>query len=1133
MLQLKNIVKTYITGDIMQDALKGVSITFRENEFVSILGQSGSGKTTMLNIIGGLDRYTGGDLLINGISTRKYNDADWDYYRNNSIGFVFQSYNLIPHQTVLSNVEMAMTLAGVSKRERKERAIAVLKKVGLEDHIYKKPNQMSGGQMQRVAIARALVNNPDILLADEPTGALDSETSIQIMELLKEIAKDKLVIMVTHNPELAEMYSTRIVKLLDGEIISDTNPYNEKDSSVQKIRHKKISMSFFTALSLSFNNLRTKKGRTLLTAFAGSIGIIGIALVVAMSAGLNDYIASVQKDTMSSYPITISSESVDMSDMMGKRKQMVGEMRNNANAVSSNLSGIYADYQDEQSANLLTSNLKENNLTAFKTYLDDPQSEIRQYIGESGITYSYDLNFSVYSRDADGNLINSSSETSDDDSEESGGLFGGGIGIGSKLKSITSMFSGGTDSEIENFSELAKGTDANPVSSLVTGNYDLLYGSWPKSYDEVLLVLDENNKISAQTLYQLGFITKDEYQSNIEKGENAKNTSFDYSEISNHKFYLVTAGDRYVKNDNGTYSYLDDSEGNEEELLKNALELKISGIIRPKSGSENADITTAVAYTSMLTDYIISHSNDSDVVKAQEASKNVNVLNGIEFEVPDDDKKVEDAKTYIKNLDAEEKTSIYTLVKYYEAADKKSDNTESDTADKESESTESTTDISSMSESEKAAAFDKWLAEVDDETLLSLFENLLSGTNTQSDSQTSSVETQVTQTQETTAAVTEPTTAETTSSAATESSDSGCGILNKLSNSIFGKLINKISDSCIFGSKNESSSSSNISSILSSGFDISSLIGSSDGSMLNSISDETKISFIKEYVSKLSDAEKAVLYTLVTSFDLGSGDSQTMSGLTSLLGSVQSGGIASGLSVDKDSVATLLDNWLENSPNDEVLIKVFDEYIGYSTYDDNMEKFGKVSYETPTSISIYTDSFDSKDKIAECIANYNETVSDDMKITYTDYVSLLTSSITTIIDTVSYAIIAFVAISLVVSCIMIGIITHISVMERTKEIGILRALGASKRNISQVFNAETFIIGCCAGLLGVGISQLLTIPINIIIEKLSGLTGLTARLPITSSALLIAISIVITIVGGLLPAKKAAKKDPVIALRTE
>ena len=1095
MLQLKSIVKTYVTGDISQNALKEVSIAFRESEFVSILGQSGSGKTTMLNIIGGLDRYSSGDLVINGVSTKQYNDSDWDYYRNHSIGFVFQSYNLIPHQSVLANVEMAMTLAGVSKKERREKAISVLKKVGLGDHIYKKPNQMSGGQMQRVAIARALVNNPDILLADEPTGALDSETSVQIMELLKEIAKDKLVIMVTHNPELAEKYSTRIVRLLDGKIVSDSNPFDGEEAAVQKTKHEKISMSFLTALSLSFNNLRTKKGRTLLTAFAGSIGIIGIALVIALSTGLNDYILSVQKDTMSSYPITIGSQSVDVTQAMGSRREMAGNMRNQAAEDTSNVSGIYADFQESRASGMLSSSLKENNLAAFKKYLDNPESEIRQYIGENNIVYSYDLSFSVFTHDKDGNLISSTSEL--EDNEDSFGLLGGEAGIGNRLKSITSIFGGSSSSEILNFSEIARSSDAGTVSQAIADSYDVLYGSWPKSYDEVVLVLNESNKLSADVLYQLGFLTKEEYEQNTEKaedGEKASELSFDYSEVNGREFFLITASDRYTKNENGTFSLLDDSETDEKTLLKNAVKLKISGVVRPKSEAKNAVLSTAIAYTGALTDYIISHTDESEVVKAQEAHEKVNVLNGIEFEVPDDAKKVADAKEYIKNLDAKEKSSVYTLIKYYEAADKKS-----------SAATDGAADTENMSESEKAAAFDEWVKSADDEVLLALFENFLSSGSDFGSAASGSDE--------------QSATAESDKSG---SSSGGNSIFEKLfgsvfksgssGNSVFGRMLKKIGG--LFGLSSDSGS--NFAS-----------------SALGSLGDSAKLSLIREYIGKLSDSQKASLYTIIKSYNIDSADPDTLKSISSLLSAGQAGGISSGISLDASSVSALLDSWLENTPNDEILVKIYDEYIGDSTYESNMKAFGKVSYDAPSSIDIYADSFDSKDAVAACISSYNETVSDDLKITYTDYVSLITSSITKIIDNVSYAIIAFVAISLVVSCIMIGIITHISVMERTKEIGILRALGASKRNISQVFNAETFIVGCCAGLLGVGISLLATIPMNIIIEKFSGIEGLNARLPVSYSAVLVVLSVLITIIGGLLPAKKAAKKDPVIALRSE
>lgn len=928
MLELKNIVKTYETGDLKHDALKGVSISFRENEFVSILGQSGSGKTTMLNIIGGLDHYTSGDLIINGVSTKKYKDADWDFYRNNSIGFVFQSYNLIPHQSVLANVELALTLAGVSKRERKQRAIAVLKKVGLGDHMYKKPNQMSGGQMQRVAIARALINNPDILLADEPTGALDSETSIQIMELLKEIAKDKLVIMVTHNPELAEKYSTRIVKLLDGRITSDSNPYTSNEVPVVQQKRKKISMSFFTALSLSFNNLSTKKGRTLLTSFAGSIGIIGIALILALSTGMSTYISDVQKDTMASYPLTISAETIDLSSALGQRREMISERRGTDSENTDKLSGIYADYADIESKEKMTSSIVENNLTEFKKYLDDSDSEIQQYIGKNGVIYTYDVNFNVYSYDADGVFVNSDADIDNVSSTGSGsdntGRFGNRAGI------MSTALGGTSSSGAENFSELMVGSNNETISPVITDSYDVLYGSWPENYDEIVLVLDENNGISAGTLYQLGLITAEQYENAVEKienGEEADEISFKYEDVCDHTFYLVPACDHYVENEDGTFTYLEEDTLDEEQLLKNAVELKITGIVRPAEDADNATISTAIAYTSKLTDYVITQTNESAIITAQEATPEINVLTGMKFEAPDNDTKVADAKEYIETLGVSDKASLYKMVMYY---------------------------------------------------------------NTQ-------------------------------------------------------------------------------------------------------------------------NAEKS----------------------ENVQGSNQIGNATSSMSMDENTMATALDQWLANDPDEDILITFYDEYIAGSTYEENMEDFGKVSYDAPASISIYADSFEDKNAIAECITNYNETASDDAQITYTDYVALLTSSITTIIDGISYVLIAFVAISLVVSGIMIGIITHISVMERTKEIGILRALGASKRNISQVFNAETFIIGCCAGILGIGVSLLLMIPINSLIEKLSGISGLTAQLPVTSAIVLIVLSIAITLIGGLLPAKKAAKKDPVIALRSE
>lgn len=941
MLQIKNISKQYKTGELVQNALKDVSLNLRDNEFVSILGPSGSGKTTLLNIIGGLDRYDTGDLIINSISTKKYQDRDWDSYRNHTIGFVFQSYNLIPHQSILANVELALTIGGLSRSERRKRAKKALEEVGLGDQLHKKPNQMSGGQMQRVAIARALVNNPDILLADEPTGALDTETSVQVMELLKKVAKDRLVVMVTHNPELAEEYSTRIVKLRDGRIVDDSNPYEPNKDELKEPEHKRIGkakMSFLTSLSLSFNNLCTKKGRTILTSFAGSIGIIGIALILALSTGVNAYIGSIQKETMTSYPITISAETIDMTSIMGMRGQMMGGGRGGRGQTAEEpaLDGIYADNSALEASESLSASITENDLTAFKKYLDDPNSEIRQYLGENGVVYTYNVNFEVYSYDSENNIVNSNVDTEDVSGSSSGG-FGGmmanpGQMMGDDMSAMLGGSSGSTGAE--NFSEMMVGSDGTGVSAVITDSYDVLYGAWPKSYDEVVLVLDENNAVSTGVLYQLGLITADEYEEIVDKignGEEVEEINFDYETVCGHIFYLVPACNHYSENEDGTFTYIGDDSVEVDQLMEDALQLKITGVIRPVEDAANASITTAVAYTSALTDYVISHTNESAVVLAQEKHTDVNVLNGMNFDAADDATKIADAKVYISSLGVSDKASLYTMIMYY-------------SAEKENE------------------------GEADTE--------------------------------------------------ATQQPQQG-------------------------------------------------------------------------------------------------------------------GQMGGGMQMDESIMAAALDKWLEETPDDEILLSIYEEYIDGSSYEDNMEAFGKVSYDAPASISIYTDSFEDKEAVAECIANYNETVDFDTQITYTDYVELMTSSLTTIIDTISYVLIAFVAVSLIVSCIMIGIITHISVLERTKEIGILRALGASKRNISQIFNAETIIIGLCAGLLGVGVSALLTVPINAIIQRLLGVDAVSAQLPLDSAVILVILSMIITVIGGLLPAKKAAKKDPVIALRTE
>lgn len=910
MLQIKQIKKTYKTGDLVQHALKGVDLNLRDNEFVAILGPSGSGKTTLLNIIGGLDRYDSGDLIINGISTKKYKDKDWDSYRNHTVGFVFQSYNLIPHQTVLSNVELALTISGISKSERREKSLKALEEVGLKEQAHKKPNQMSGGQMQRVAIARALVNDPDILLADEPTGALDSETSVQVMDLLQEVAKKRLVVMVTHNPELAEEYATRIVKVKDGNIIDDSNPFVVDASTVGKEQHKnmgKLSMSFLTSLSLSFNNLMTKKTRTLLTAFAGSIGIIGIALILALSTGVNSYIENIQKDTMTSYPISIDAKSFDLSDIMGS-----GMDPNSENdKVNHDKNKVYSNGTQIETASKMATSITENNLTPFKKYLDNPNSEIHKYVGDVGIVYSYDVKFDAFAYDKNGTLVNTDGSTLS-------------VGNNSNLNAMNSMMEArnsmvGSSLSVSNdtFQQLMPGKNNELVSDVVKDSYEMVHGSWPKSENDVVLVLNKNNEIPLTALYALGLLPSEDYQdlmNSVENDDNfkAKQYDFDYDKIMEQKFYVVPSSDYYVANGDGTFSYIGDDESEVKKLLKNAEELNISGIIRPKEDASNANLTGAVGYTQALSNKVTKHAKESAVVKAQLKSPDVNVLNGLAFEPDNNKEKIADAKKYIKNLNVSDKANLIKT--------------------------------------------------------------------------------------------------------------------------------------------------------------ISATSGQSNMMPMDSMSE------------------------------------------------VQ--------------LASLLDSYMQN-PDDEVLLSIYNNSISSGSYDDNMTAFGYVSEDKPSSISIYADSFEDKDMISECIEKYNEGVSDENKITYTDFVKVLMSSVTTIINVITYVLIAFVAVSLVVSSIMIGIITYISVLERTKEIGILRAIGASKRNVSQVFTAETFIIGLCSGLIGVGTACLLLIPGNAIIHSLLGTTDVSAYLPVSNALVLIALSVILTLIGGLFPSKAAAKQDPVTSLRSE
>ena len=861
MLQLKEVVKTYATEALTQTALKGVSIRFRKNEFVSILGPSGSGKTTLLNLIGGLDRYTSGDLLINGVSTRSYRDRDWDAYRNRSIGFVFQSYHLIPHQTVLSNVELALTLAGVSRKERRARAEAALAQVGLQDHIHKRPNQLSGGQMQRVAIARALINDPEILLADEPTGALDSETSVQIMGLLQEIAREKLVIMVTHNPELAEAYSTRIVRLLDGKIVSDTNPYDggEGETLPEAQESAKVSMSFWTALSLSLQNLRTKKGRTILTAFAGSIGIIGIAMILSLSTGMKDYITQVEEDALSTYPITIESQGIDL---LGQQEKHMAQSQEKGEDHGADrvYQGGYAGRTLERQ----TLQMENNDLARFKQWLEQSEeTAIRE--GTSAIQYGYSTPLCVYRETGDGLLQVNPSPLLEQEEDSPMAAMGASMGMSSEIW-----------------------TEMLDNQALLEDQYDVLAGRWPSACNEIVLVVNEHNEISDMTLYTLGL--KDgqeveEMKQALAEGEELdeaqyERTSYTYDELLDLRFRVLPATAYYEKAD-GTWVDRREDEAYLEQALEDALTLEVVGILRPSETAAASAITGSVGYTRGLTDYLIDQVNQSAIAQEQKADPETNVFTGRAFVSAED-----------------------------------------------------------MSQAELMAT--------------------------------------------------------------------------------------------------------------------------------------------------LSPGQQAQLGMLTAG-----------------------------------ERAMYLDAYAQSLT---------------ATYEDNLETLGIVDRERPSSVNLYLKGFDAREQVIDAIERYNQEQKDqgheEYAITYTDMVGIMMESVKKIIDMISYLLIGFVSISLVVSSIMIGIITYISVLERTKEIGILRSIGASKRDISRVFNAETILVGLAAGLIGIGLTLLLLIPLNLVIEHLSGVTGLAA-LPPLGGVVLVAISVVLTMIAGLIPSRLAANKDPVVALRTE
>ena len=1078
MLQIKNICKEYKTGNLIQKALDDVSLNLRDNEFVAILGPSGSGKTTLLNIIGGLDRYDKGDLIINGISTKKYKDRDWDSYRNHTIGFVFQSYNLIPHQTILSNVELALTIAGVSKSQRKQRAIKALEKVGLGNHLHKKPNQLSGGQMQRVAIARALVNDPDIVLADEPTGALDSETSIQVMELLKEVAKDRLVVMVTHNPELAETYATRIVKIKDGKKLSDTNPYIIEKEKTKPPVHKnmgKTSMSFLTSLSLSFNNLKTKKGRTILTSFAGSIGIIGIALILSLSNGVNTYIHSVEEDTLSEYPLQIQSSGIDLSSMLmemgnDNSKEETGDIN-----VSKQLTSMF-------------STVGSNDLVALKQYLESEDCPINDYAKD--VEYSYDVTPLIYSADTE-NLRQINPDIT---------FSSLGIGSGASSNSMmSSMMSTNVFFQMPNDAELYE------------SQYDVKAGQWPSNYNECVLVLTSRGNISDFLLYTLGlrdYSELDDLVTQFSNGEDVDTPdnlgSYSYDDILGTTFKLINNTDRYEYDEE--YKVWRDKTDNTEymkNLVQNGEDLKIVGIVQPKEGATSTMLSTGICYPASLTNHVMEISANSKIVQDQLANPEINVITGKRFDDTDDENAFD-----MNSLIEVDTNAIQSAFKIDQSKIKVDFGNLNNIL---SQNTLPTLDLNDI------LSNIKFSMTADD--MKNLMDDLLKG-----------YETYIQDHPE------------------VNLGEVGKQLTEYLQSKEVSELLNKKIQEIIKENGSLTITQEQLQSIMTellSGYE-----KYVEDNELVSVEDFKK--YLIEYLD--SDEAKNIIANniseIIKSQNIDTQISSIMekymqTAISSLSESLQkevqssiktlSQSITKAISVDSKAIIGAF----HMKMNEEELTELFSSLMSKETvtYESNLKNFNYASIDEPSGISIYPKDFEGNKSITNLLNDYNarmeEEGNEDKVISFTDMVGTLMSSVTTIVDTISYVLIAFVAISLVVSSIMIGVITYISVLERKKEIGILRAMGASKHNVAQVFNAETIIIGALAGVLGVGITLLLIIPINKIIFILSNGANVKAALPTVAGIILIIISITLTLIGGILPSRKAAKEDPVLALRSE
>ena len=997
MLKLSGVTKIYAAGELRVDALRGVDMAFRKAEFVSILGPSGCGKTTLLNIIGGLDRYTEGDLKINGKSTKEFRARDWDTYRNHSVGFVFQSYNLIPHQSVLQNVELALTLSGVSKKERRQRAKEALRQVGLGDQLRKKPSEMSGGQMQRVAIARAIVNNPDIVLADEPTGALDTETSVQVMEILKEIAKDRLVVMVTHNPELAETYSTRIIRMLDGKVISDTMPLTDEETKQEKAlekaqktdkkAQKKPSMSLFTAFGLSLKNLFTKKGRTMLTSFAGSIGIIGIALIYAVSQGATAYISAVQEDTLSAYPLTLEAQTMDLSSLMetfiGKAESMTEHEKD----------AVYQKAMVYHMINALASvETSKNDLAAFKTHIENAIKNGDAALSDAltGIGYSYDLDLLVYTKNVDGEIIQSDSQSLMQDLLLE--VFGMELGSMVSMPGAGSMMSMGGMSAVT-WSEILPGKDGAPVNDVLKKQYDVVYGAWPTAYNEVVLVLDENNELDDMALYALGLKSEQEIKDLMDAAINKTeleyvDKSWSYEEICQMDFRIILNSSCYTKDEgSGLYFDLRDTSAGLKYLYDNGIPLKVSGIIRPNEDASATMLKGSIAYTHALTQQVVQEIQKADVINDQLSTPDVDIFSGLPF--PEN--------------------------------------------------------VSNMTDSQKETAFREYISLLDEKGKANAYVTILS---------------------------------------IPKQAEVDAFVASQLASAGGREQMEKI--------------------------------------MVQVLATQTGMgeTELAAYIGAMSDDEIEEMYTMVLT------EQYKIMYATRVQGQLAS--------VPQSQKAAQLSLLVEGFTAADCAL-YYEHVLVFSenSLEGNLQKLGHVDLSDPYAIMLYASSFENKDVIEAFIADYNKTVEELSEIRYTDYVGIMMSSITTIINAITYVLISFVAVSLVVSSIMIGVITLISVQERTKEIGILRAIGASKWNVSSMFTAETVIIGFVSGLIGVLVTYGLCIPINLIANALTGIPNLRATLPTETAILLIFISMLLTLIAGVIPSRSAARKDPVVALRTE